>query len=265
MARIFCSTSRFCDTTCEVRRWCRHHRSYCSETYKSDLLKSTPDKYICLFLVLFAIQTLKSRLGYTYRQFSKSGQTWNEHSLRRGSEKRMFGDSLFRPSRQSNIPTSGEERFKYPLPRENKTSQMPYPRTNKDNQIPTPCPPSHPPPPHRLYIDRCITTKKNRLWQPSELLPHSVWQEIWNFQEIRAKKKQNKTKTIKQSLFENRRMLFFFESIQNIISDLKAICFEIFARKLFVSLNFGHYFEWIAFSLSYWDSNRPKSNVWNSS
>ena len=38
----------------------------------------------------------------------------------------MFGLSLFRPSRQSNISTSGEERFKYPLPWENKISQMPY-------------------------------------------------------------------------------------------------------------------------------------------
>ena len=36
---------------------------------------------------------------------------------------------------ESNIPTSGEEGFKYPLPRENKISQMPYPRANKDNQI----------------------------------------------------------------------------------------------------------------------------------
>ena len=41
---------------------------------------------------------------------------------------------------QSNISTSGEERFKYPLPWENKISQMPYPKANKDNQIPTPCP-----------------------------------------------------------------------------------------------------------------------------
>ena len=52
----------------------------------------------------------------------------------------MFGLSLFRPSRQSNVSTSGKERFKYPLPWENKISQMPYPRVNKDNQIPTPCP-----------------------------------------------------------------------------------------------------------------------------
>ena len=52
----------------------------------------------------------------------------------------MFGLSLFRASRQSNISTSGKERFKYPLPRENKISQMPYPRDNKDNQIPTLCP-----------------------------------------------------------------------------------------------------------------------------
>ena len=62
----------------------------------------------------------------------------------------MFGLSLFRPSGQSNISTSGEERFKYSYPRESKISQMPYPRANKDNQIPTPCPP------RRLYIDRCI-------------------------------------------------------------------------------------------------------------
>ena len=66
--------------------------------------------------------------------------------VKRGSGKHMFGLSLFRPSRQSNISTSGEERFKYPLPWENKISQMPYPRANKDNQIPTPCPASpHPP------------------------------------------------------------------------------------------------------------------------
>ena len=65
----------------------------------------------------------------------------------------MFGLSLFRPSRQSNISTSGEERFKYPLPWENKISQMPYPGANKDNQIPTPCPP---PLPRRHDIDRCI-------------------------------------------------------------------------------------------------------------
>ena len=36
--------------------------------------------------------------------------------------------------------TSGEERLKYPLPRENKIGQMLYPRANKDNQIPTPYP-----------------------------------------------------------------------------------------------------------------------------
>ena len=56
----------------------------------------------------------------------------------------MFGLSLFRPSRQSSISTSGEERFKYPLPWENKISQMPYLKANKDNQIPTPCPASPP-------------------------------------------------------------------------------------------------------------------------
>ena len=42
----------------------------------------------------------------------------------------MFGLSLFCPSRQSNISTSGEERFKYPLPWESKISQMPYPKAN---------------------------------------------------------------------------------------------------------------------------------------
>ena len=163
----------------------------------------------------------------------------------------MFGDSLFRPSRQSNIPTSGEERFKYPLPRENKTSQMPYPRTNKDNQIPTPCPPSHPPPPPTGFT--LIGALLQRKIACGSLVNcyHILFDKKFEIFKKLGQKKQNKTKTIKQSLFENRRMLFFFESIQNIISDLKAICFEIFARKLFVSLNFGHYFEWTAYSLSY--------------
>ena len=67
------------------------------------------------------------------------------------SGKHMFGLSLFRPSRQSNISTSGEERFKYPLPWENKISQTPYPRANKDNQIPTPCPAPPPPLPLPAY------------------------------------------------------------------------------------------------------------------
>ena len=73
--------------------------------------------------------------------------------VKRGSGNDMIGLSRFRPSWQSNISTSGEERFKYPLPRENKISQMPNPRANKDNQIPTPCPAS---PPRRHDIDRCI-------------------------------------------------------------------------------------------------------------
>ena len=60
--------------------------------------------------------------------------------VKRGSGKRMFRLSLFRPSRQSNISTSGKERFKYPLAWDNKISQMPYPRDNKDNQILTPSP-----------------------------------------------------------------------------------------------------------------------------
>ena len=62
--------------------------------------------------------------------------------MKRGIRKHKFGLSLFRPSRQSNISTSGEERFKYPLPWKNKISQMG--RANKDNQIPTPCPASLP-------------------------------------------------------------------------------------------------------------------------
>ena len=37
-------------------------------------------------------------------------------SVEVGNRKQMFRLSLFRPSRQSNISTSGEERFKYPLP-----------------------------------------------------------------------------------------------------------------------------------------------------
>ena len=76
--------------------------------------------------------------------------------VKRGCGKHMFGLSLYRPSRQSNISTSGEERFKYLLSRENKISPMSYPRANKDNQIPTPSPaPLSPPPPPRHNIDRC--------------------------------------------------------------------------------------------------------------
>ena len=41
-------------------------------------------------------------------------------------------------------PTSGDERFKYPLPRENKIGQMPYPRANRDNQILTHACPASP-------------------------------------------------------------------------------------------------------------------------
>ena len=66
--------------------------------------------------------------------------------MKHGSRKHMFSLSLSRLSRQSSISTSGEQRFKYPLPWENKISQMPYPRANKDNQISTPCPASPPPP-----------------------------------------------------------------------------------------------------------------------
>ena len=64
----------------------------------------------------------------------------------------MFGLSLLRPSRQSNISTPGEERFQYPLPWENKISQMPYAVANKDNQIPTPFPASQPPPPPGITL-----------------------------------------------------------------------------------------------------------------
>ena len=46
----------------------------------------------------------------------------------------------------------GKERFKYPLPWENKISQTPYPRANKDNQIFTPCPASPPPLPAGITL-----------------------------------------------------------------------------------------------------------------
>ena len=75
--------------------------------------------------------------------------------VKRASEKHMFGLSFFRPSRQSKISTSGEERFKYPIPWEDKISQMPHHRANKDNQIPTPCPAS-PPHPCRHNIDKTV-------------------------------------------------------------------------------------------------------------
>ena len=76
--------------------------------------------------------------------------------VKRGSGKHLFCLSLFPPSRQSNISTSGEERFKYPFPWKNKIRQMPYPRANKDNQIPTPCAAS---PPSWDNIGRWIKAK----------------------------------------------------------------------------------------------------------
>ena len=81
--------------------------------------------------------------------------------------KRGRGETYFRSqslSSESAVkyphvgPTSGDERFKYSLSRENKIGQMPYPRANKDNQIPTPYPAYLPP--RRLYIDRCIIIDK---------------------------------------------------------------------------------------------------------
>ena len=77
--------------------------------------------------------------------------------VKHGRGKHMFGLSLFRPSRQSNISTSSEERFKYPLPWENKISQMPYLRGQQRQSNPHPMPCLPPPPPHRHDIDRCIS------------------------------------------------------------------------------------------------------------
>ena len=111
---------------------------------------------------------------------------------------------------------------------------------------------------HHSFTSSFSYYKETRLWQRSELLSYTLFAstsdkkfEIFKKLGQKNKTKQNKTKTIKQSFFENRRMLFFSECIQNITSDLKAICFVIFARKVFVSLNFGHYFESIAYSLGY--------------
>ena len=78
-----------------------------------------------------------------------------------------FGLSLFRSGRRSNIPTSGEDRFKYPLPREGKISQMSHPRDNNHNQIPTPCPASPSPPPAyatvcAVYLE-CTKPYKNNI------------------------------------------------------------------------------------------------------
>ena len=78
---------------------------------------------------------------------SRSFQT-----VRRMREAWKFGLFFFRPSRQSNISTSCEERFKYPLPWENKISKRPYPRANKDNRIPTTCPAFPKPPPADITL-----------------------------------------------------------------------------------------------------------------
>ena len=50
----------------------------------------------------------------------------------------------FRPSRQSNISTSGEERFKYPLPRgeQDQSNALPQGQQRQSNPHPMPCPPA---------------------------------------------------------------------------------------------------------------------------
>ena len=60
----------------------------------------------------------------------------------------MFGISLLRPSRQSNISTSGKERFKYPYTWENKIRQMlnALPQIQQRQSTPHPMPCLHPPP-----------------------------------------------------------------------------------------------------------------------
>ena len=84
----------------------------------------------------------------------------NGACVKRGSPKHNYVQSqsfLSESTVKINISTSGKERFKYPLPWENKISQTPQLRANKDNQIPTPCP--VPPPPRRHDIDRFITER----------------------------------------------------------------------------------------------------------
>ena len=87
--------------------------------------------------------------------------------------KHMFGHSLFRPSRQSNIPTSGEERFKYLLPWENRIRSNSPPLGRQIQSNPRRMPSPLPPPPRRLYIDRCIIwdgARKRGLKQPFTIL-----------------------------------------------------------------------------------------------
>ena len=121
------------------------------------LINCTLKNRLCFSLLPFTLIPLYKRINWS--KHAKTNEIWRQNSeihsafacsrwppwfpdlsrpygacVKRGSGKHMFGLSLFRPSRQSNISTSGEERFKYPLPWENKISQMPYPRANKDNQ-----------------------------------------------------------------------------------------------------------------------------------
>ena len=82
--------------------------------------------------------------------------------VKRGSGKHMFGLSLFRSSRQSNISTSDEERFRYPPPplgEQDPSNALPQGQQGQSN--PHPCPVS-PPPPRRHDIDWCWITAGTR-------------------------------------------------------------------------------------------------------
>ena len=85
----------------------------------------------------------------------------------------MFGLSLFRPSRQSNPSPRrshvGQRKIQIspPLGEQDWSNTLPQGQQRQSNPHPMPC---LPPPPHRLYVDRCIKEMKKKMkktiWAP---------------------------------------------------------------------------------------------------
>ena len=143
------------------------------------LINCTCKNRLCLSLLPFTLIPQYSRIlrGSIDQKHAKTNEIWRQNSeihsafacshwppwlpvlfkpygafVKRGSGKHMFGLNLFRPSRQSNISTSGEESSNIPSPGRTRSVKCPTPGPTKTIKSPPHALPS----PRRQAIDRCI-------------------------------------------------------------------------------------------------------------